>query len=93
MIDYVNDSIVRRIHMEAFTEEGTRPLYRIHYVDAKPPKKPPQNIIETAANAVKNQNFGEYSVVTNNCEHFATFCTFGKCFSYQVANASVFGSM
>ena len=93
VIDYMNDSRVRRMDIRVFTEEGKRTLYRIHYVDANPPQKPRQEIIETAANSFRNQDFGEYNVVTNNCEHFVTFWTFGRRFSYQVANASVFGAI
>jgi len=93
LIDYMNDSKVRRINIKVFTEEGKYPLYRIHYVDVNPPKKPPQEIMETADTAFRCQNFGEYNLVTNNCEHFVTFCSFGRRFSYQIANASVFGAM
>ena len=84
VIDYVDDSAVRRIHLDVFTEDNTRPLYRILYTDA-PPAYEPKKITERAMEKYVNQDFGNYDVVLNNCEHFVTDCTFGKRFSYQVA--------
>ncbi|KAI0219471.1 hypothetical protein LSAT2_028999 [Lamellibrachia satsuma] len=47
VIDYVNDSAVRRIHLNEFTQDDTRPLYRIRYTDA-PPAYEPKKITERA---------------------------------------------
>ena len=84
VIDYTNDSKVRRIKLSVFTENNTRQLCRIHYLKA-PPANNADAIIENAALHFKNQDFGTYDLITNNCEHFVTFCTFGKRFSFQVA--------
>ena len=84
VIDYTNDSKVRRIKLCVFTENNTRQLCRIHYLKA-PPANKADVIIENAALRFRNQDFGTYDVITNNCEHFVTFCTFGKRFSFQVA--------
>ena len=82
VIDYVKE--VQRIHLNEFTEDNTRPLYRIRYTDAPPPYEP-ETITERAMEKYVNQDFGNYDVVLNNCEHFVTDCTFGKGFSFQVA--------
>ena len=84
VIDYTNESTVRRISLIVFTENNTRQLSRIHYLKA-PPAFKPDVISQNAAIQFNNQNFGTYDLITNNCEHFVTFCTFGKRFSYQVA--------
>ena len=42
-------------------------------------------IVEKAYYYYKNQNqWGEYCVVSNNCEHFATYCATGERSSVQV---------
>ena len=84
VIDYINQSVVRRIHLMVFTEDNTRPLYRIRYTDA-PERFKPSVVVERAVAHFRHQDFGQYDVITNNCEHFATDCTFGKKFSFQVA--------
>ena len=84
VIDYINDSTVRRIRLTVFTEDNTRPLYRIRYIDASPAYEP-EEIISRAVKTFTNDDFGTYDSITNNCEHFATDCTFGKKYSYQVA--------
>jgi len=84
VIDYTNDSEIRRIHINTFTENRTRPLFRAVYV-APPAAYSPDVIVERAANVWRNPSeFGEYSVTSNNCEHFVTYCTFGEKFSLQV---------
>ena len=84
VIDYMSDSKVRRIKLCVFTENNTRQLCRIHYLKA-PPAHNADVIIKNAALKFQNQDFGTYDLITNNCEHFVTFCTFGKRFSFQVA--------
>ena len=84
VIDYTNDSEVRRIRLTVFTENDTRPLYRIRYTNA-PPASRSSEIVERAVTQFRYKEFGQYDEITNNCEHFATYCTFGKTFSCQVA--------
>ncbi|KAJ6877132.1 phospholipase A and acyltransferase 4-like [Populus alba x Populus x berolinensis] len=40
-------------------------------------------IVETAKEKLK-KGFGEYNLLSNNCEHFATFCSSGKAFCQQI---------
>lgn len=40
-------------------------------------------IVETAKEKLK-EGFGKYNLLSNNCEHFATFCSTGTAFSQQV---------
>ena len=78
VIDYMNDSKVRRIHLMDFTEGDRRHLCRIRYVKA-PPADGPRAIVERAVHLWNgNEEFGKYDLITNNCEHFVTYCTFGK---------------
>ena len=84
VFDYVNDSTVRRISLIVFTENNTRQLSRTHYLKA-PPANKPNVIIRNADIMFRTKGFGTYDLITNNCEHFVTFCTFGKRFSFQVA--------
>ena len=61
-----------------FTEGDTRLLYRIQYIKA-PTADRPQEIVQRAVRLWNtNEGFGEYDLTTNNCEHFVTYCTFGK---------------
>ncbi|KAL3728025.1 hypothetical protein ACJRO7_032727 [Eucalyptus globulus] len=45
--------------------------------------KSPEQVIEVASNLLGSDRFGTYHVFTNNCEHFATYCKTGVCFSKQ----------
>ncbi|MBA0699679.1 hypothetical protein Goari_001291 [Gossypium aridum] len=38
----------------------------------------PNTVIKRAYDYLRDQNFGDYSFVFNNCEHFATKCKMGK---------------
>lgn len=40
-------------------------------------------IVETAKEKLK-KGFGKYNLLSNNCEHFATFCSSGKAFCQQI---------
>ena len=88
VIDYVDNSEVRRIRLTVFTENDTRPLYRIRYTNA-PPVYRPTVIVERAVTKFRNQDFGQYNLTKNNCEHFTTYCMFGKRFSVQVKKTCV----
>ena len=59
-------------------------LYRVRYRGISP-KYNPEAITIRALQMFKTNDFGEYRTVFNNCEHFVTYCTFGKRFSYQIA--------
>ncbi|GAV90701.1 LRAT domain-containing protein [Cephalotus follicularis] len=45
--------------------------------------KPLEDAVKTAYAKLKT-GFGKYNLLTNNCEHFATFCRTGRKFSGQV---------
>lgn len=53
-----------------------RPLFRINYPKNK--RKSPQDTADTAKQIHSDQNWGNYKVLGNNCEHFATFCVTGR---------------
>ena len=86
VIDYTNESIVRNISLEMFTENNMQELYRVNYKKA-PAAYKPEVIIETAMYKYNNQDFEQYNEITNNCEHFVTYNTFGKSFSFQTDKA------
>ena len=72
VIDYIDDSKVRKIKLCVFTENNTRQLSRIQYLKA-PPAFKPDVIIRNAALKFQNQDFGTFNLFTNNCEHFVSF--------------------
>ncbi|KAL5835364.1 hypothetical protein ACOSQ4_014861 [Xanthoceras sorbifolium] len=39
--------------------------------------KPPDQVVECAIHLFEQNGFGEYRLVVNNCEHFASFCKTG----------------
>ena len=82
VIDYTSESKVRRISMNHFMENRARPVFRAVYKEA-PPAYSPDVIVQRAKNFSPSE-FGEYNLRSNNCEHFVTYCTFGKKFSLQV---------
>ncbi|KAG6750660.1 hypothetical protein POTOM_045168 [Populus tomentosa] len=45
-------------------------------------------IVETAKEKLK-EGFGKYDLLSNNCEHFATFCSTGTAFCKQVIHTAV----
>ncbi|KAK2184922.1 hypothetical protein NP493_249g11068 [Ridgeia piscesae] len=62
---------------------GAKPLSRVRYT-APSQKDEPGMIVERATNALMNQDVvGSYDVISNNSEHFVTYCTFGKRLSYE----------
>lgn len=44
---------------------------------------PPEQVVQRAVNLFQRKTFGNYNVVFNNCEHFATFCKLGVGYSTQ----------
>ena len=101
VIDYTDDSEVHRIHLDDFlTSDGSSSssssrskrhkggslgdLYRVRYSGITA-KYNPKEVVERALTEFKRNDFGEFDAIFNNCEHFVTFCTFGKRFSYQIA--------
>ncbi|XP_010024984.2 LOW QUALITY PROTEIN: phospholipase A and acyltransferase 3 [Eucalyptus grandis] len=52
--------------------------------------KTPEQVIEVASKLLGSNEFGVYHVITNNCEHFATYCKTGVTASEQAAFYSVF---
>nr|XP_034908053.1 phospholipase A and acyltransferase 4-like [Populus alba]TKR71312.1 retinoic acid receptor responder protein 3-like [Populus alba] len=44
-------------------------------------------IVETAKEKLK-EGFGKYNLLSNNCEHFATFCSTGTAFCQQVIHTA-----
>ncbi|KAH3736736.1 hypothetical protein DPMN_043309 [Dreissena polymorpha] len=66
-----------------FTNKGQRRLFRIQY----PPGHclPPETVAKNAEDLVANPTkWGNYDLLTNNCEHFASKCKTGKAESNQV---------
>ena len=50
------------------------------------------NIVEKAYYYYKNPDeWGEYDILSNNCEHFATYCATGHKMSGQVVTTAVRG--
>ncbi|XP_010027159.2 uncharacterized protein LOC104417611 [Eucalyptus grandis] len=54
-----------------------------------PNTKSPEQVINKAWELYGSDNFGEYDLINNNCEHFATFCRTGVQASAQTALFSV----
>ena len=80
VIEFRNE--LRKTTLAAFIE-GAQPVYRVHY---KSPWQPDElgQIVGRAMGAWKNQEIvGSYDVISNNSEHFVTYCTFGKRLSYE----------
>ena len=45
---------------------------------------PPNNVVANAREIFTTKKWPEYSLLWNNCEHFATYCKTGKGYSTQV---------
>lgn len=63
--------------MESFVKDG-----RLEVVTDVEPTYTREEIVERALSCV-NTNFGGYTVVDNNCEHFAMWCATGQRISRQ----------
>jgi hypothetical protein len=62
------DSIITETTIEEFVKDGL-----LRMVEDIPIKYTRDEIVERARE-VMNTNFGGYSVISNNCEHFAMWC-------------------
>ncbi|KAI0208399.1 hypothetical protein LSAT2_006937 [Lamellibrachia satsuma] len=84
VIDFTNE--LRKLNMTDFTQN--QPLSRVLYV--KPTTDhDPGLVVQRAIDALKNPDrIGSYDIISNNSEHFATYCTFGNRLSYQGVNAA-----
>ncbi|XP_044478955.1 protein LEAD-SENSITIVE 1-like [Mangifera indica] len=52
--------------------------------------KPPYEVVKTAMEFCDGiRSFGEYELLNNNCEHFATFCKTGKKSSKEIKAAVI----
>ena len=47
---------------------------------------PPNDVVANARQIFTTQKWPEYSLLSNNCEHFATYCKTGQGYSTQVWN-------
>ncbi|KAF7848699.1 hypothetical protein BT93_L1726 [Corymbia citriodora subsp. variegata] len=47
--------------------------------------KSPEEVVDIANELLESSGFGDYDVVTNNCEHFVTYCRTGERASEQTA--------
>ena len=85
VIDYTNDSTVNRVSLDYFLTSGSPgDLCRVRYSGITT-KYTPAEVAGRANNEINRNDFGEFDTIFNNSEHFVTYCTFGKRFSYQVA--------
>ena len=69
VIDF-NDNGVRKMDLMKWT--SGQPLFRIIYPDLK--ERDPDDVVKTAETHYQKQDWEEYHVFENNCEHFATWC-------------------
>lgn len=66
----------------AFNESGKKTIKRVVYKEGKCLE--PEKVAEKAKRLLQNpKQMGEFDVVTNNCEHFATLCKTGEPKSVQ----------
>ena len=80
VIEFMNE--LRRKTLTVFAD-GAPSLCRVRYKSLQPTYIP-EVIVDRAKAALKNpEKVGSYDVISNNCEHFVTYCTFGKRLSYQ----------
>lgn len=62
-------------------KEGTTDVTIMKY----PRPLPSEHVVKTAKRFLENPGeFGSYDILTNNCEHFATYCKIGFKVSIQV---------
>lgn len=58
-------------------------LYKVRYLNVKP--RDPKDVIKVAERLRNNPAvWGEYNLLSHNCEHFATYCKYGKAVSVQL---------
>lgn len=58
-------------------------LLKVRYLNVKP--RDPKDVIKIAERLRNNPfEWGEYKLLSHNCEHFATYCKIGKSVSVQL---------
>lgn len=63
-------------------------LMRLGTSTTLPVTKSPQEVVNKACELHEGDNFGQYNLINNNCEHFALFCRTGIRASAQTALVS-----
>ena len=86
VIDYNDNSKIRRVTLIEFREDQT--LFRISYKPEPTPLEPEEIVKKAQVAYATPGDFGTYNIRINNCEHFATYCKYGKRWSPQVVKAA-----
>ena len=81
VIEFTTNQL-RRITLTQFSA-GTESLSRILYMSPWQTLKPEEIVGKANATLNDPEMVGSYDVISNNSEHFVTYCTFGKRLSYQ----------
>ena len=79
--DTQRDASVKKSRIEDFLN-GRSGLYRINYYEQSCYDS--QRVVERADKIFRYGTWPEYDLVSNNCEHFATYCKTGIAYSNQV---------
>ena len=80
-----HDAKPKLYNLQKFTYRMRRPLIRINYPSDK--CLPPEIVVKKCKNFIENpEQFGQFSMFTNNCEHFATLCKTGTPYSMTSKN-------
>lgn len=74
------NAIINVTTLEGFLKGGTLEVRQFSEQELEN-KRTPEQIVECARNSLGE---GGYDLITNNCEHFANKCVFGKATSAQV---------
>ena len=81
VIDFTDESKVRRITLTKF--KAKKSVFRVTYASRTP-------FLANDVVSLDNPDIvKDYSIASNNCEHFATYCKYGIGWSQQVENAPV----
>lgn len=74
-------AVVRNVTLDQFTDNRRKQLKRINHTSFYPPSC----VVNTAKSMYANKIWNvPYGALTNNCEHFATYCKTGRAESKQV---------
>jgi hypothetical protein len=85
------DGLICTAHSVNLYQYGVTSVeYAIKYAGScsRQPSNPPEEVVRIANELYKN-GFGEYSLIFNNCEDFATYCKAGVGCSSQVNFAAI----
>lgn len=80
--DFSLDIKIRKTTLKKFLDGGELEVRDFDSMD-NDSRFSNEEIVKRAKAVLKAQDFGWYSPITNNCEHFANYCVFGKKFSEQ----------